>query len=350
MLTQNALNTDGCRRWFLDEPEANVLSAAKERELLVELTDCKEQLLRSTRRPDGSEWGVSIPDADFQRLVHDLASSFTASEPGSSAIGAVARRYQQIRSMLAMANSRLVAHIAKRYLSRGISGADLIQEGFCGLLAAIDRFDTANTTRLGTYAGFWICQAMQRAIAGGAYPVRLNPKQLQRMIQSMPHAPGMSNDPFADADPWSTETPEDVRRDYAAIRPRISLDAPCQADEATPLASFLAAVSEPDKDEGELTEFLGKVFQSLNPREHLVLKLRFGLDGESRQSLSEISKILKVSKERVRQIEERALDKMRTAADVSDFIDSGSTRRSIAGRLDYSPAPRRLERTRAGKA
>ncbi len=336
MLTQNALNTDGARRWFLDEPEANVLSAAKERELLLELTDCKERILRATRRPDGSEWGVSIPDADFQRLVRNLANTFTAMAPGAAAVGALARRYEEIRNIVAMANSRLVAHIAKRYLNRGISGSDLIQEGFCGLLSAIDRFDTANTTRLGTYAGFWISQAMQRAIAGGAYPVRLNPKQLQKLIQSMPQVPGLSMDPTTEPDAWSTDRPELIRRDFAAIRPRVSLDSPCRADEATPLASFLASVSEPDPDEGELIEFLDKVFESLNPREHLVLKLRFGLDGESRQSLSEISKVLKVSKERVRQIEERALDKMRAAADGSDFLDSGRTRRSLGNRLDYS--------------
>ena len=70
--------------------------------------------------------------------------------------------------MLAMANSRLVAYIARRYFNRGISPADLIQEGFCGLLEAIDRFDPINTTRLATYASWWIRQALQRAIANGA--------------------------------------------------------------------------------------------------------------------------------------------------------------------------------------
>ena len=350
MLTQNVLDTEGPRRWFLDAPEANVLSPAKERELLLELTDCKERILRSTRRPDGSEWDLSIPDAEFQRVVHDLASTLTALESGLAAVGALARRYEEIRTALAMANSRLVAHIAKRYLNRGISGADLIQEGFCGLLSAIDRFDTANTTRLGTYAGFWISQAMQRAIAGGAYPVRLNPKQLQRLVRAMPQSPGMSNDSSPEGVPRYTDRSEPSRQDLAAIRPRVSLDAPCRADDATPLANFLASVSEPDHDESELIEFLGKVLRALNPREHLVLKLRFGLDGESRQSLNQISKILKISKERVRQIEGRALEKLRDVADGSDFIDSGRPRRSIAGRLDYSPARAGLDRSRARKS
>ena len=166
----------------------------------------------------------------------------------------------------------------------------------------------------------------------------------------MPLAPGMSNDPSMDADPWSTDRSNALRQDLAAIRPRVSLDAPCRADEATPLASFLASVSEPDPDDGELTEFLEKVFEALNPREHLVLKLRFGLDGESCQSLSEISKVLNVSKERVRQIEERALDKMRNVADGSDFLDSGRSRRPLGGRLDFTPAPPGVSRVRASKS
>jgi RNA polymerase primary sigma factor len=339
MLTQNLLNTEGPRRWFLDAPEANVLSSAKERELLLELNDCKERILLATRRPDGSEWDLSIPDVEFQRVVHDLANTFTAPEPSRATTLALARRYEEIRNALAMANSRLVAHIAKRYLDRGISAADLIQEGFCGLLAAIDRFDTANTTRLGTYAGFWISQAMQRAIAGGAYPVRLNPKQLQRLVKAMPQSPGMRDDhPYAGAAAPDADRCEPFRKDLAAIRPRVSLDSPCRADEATPLASFLASVSEPDPDEGERSEFLGKAFRALNSREHLVVKLRFGLDGESRQSLGQISKILKISKERVRQIEGRALEKLRNVADGSDFLDFGRNRRPIAGRLDYAPA------------
>src|SRR5262249_7016049 len=83
------------------------------------------------------------------------------------------------------AHSRLVAYIARRYLNRGVSPADLIQEGFCGLLEAIDRFDTINTTRLATYAAWWIRQALQRAIAGAGYPVRLSPRQLRRLAQSL---------------------------------------------------------------------------------------------------------------------------------------------------------------------
>ena len=107
-------------------------------------------------------------------------------EPCHPAIPHLARRYEEIRAALAMANSRLVAYLARQYLNRGISPADLLQEGFCGLLEAIDRFDPVNTTRLATYASWWIRQALQRAIADGSYPVRLTPRQLRRLAQALP--------------------------------------------------------------------------------------------------------------------------------------------------------------------
>ena len=93
-----------------------------------------------------------------------------------------------------MANVRLVAHVAKRYHDRGIPPGDLIQEGFCALLVAIDRFDVVNETRLATYAIWWIRQAIQRAVAGGAYPVRLNPRQLHQLAQAQAMFGGGGND------------------------------------------------------------------------------------------------------------------------------------------------------------
>ena len=79
---------------------------------------------------------------------------------------------------------RLVAHVAKRFRDRGIAYSDLLQEGFCGLLEAIDRFDLTHETKLATYATWWIRQAMQRAVAAGAYPVRLSPRHLRQLAQN----------------------------------------------------------------------------------------------------------------------------------------------------------------------
>ena len=130
-----------------------------------------------------ADWSESPSETAFQQIVRELASSARRARSTSSALQPVAKRYQQIRSQLALANVRLVAHVAKRYAGRGVPPADLIQEGICSLLAAIDRFDIVNQTRLATYAIWWIRQGIQRAIAASAYPVRLNPRQLLRLAQ-----------------------------------------------------------------------------------------------------------------------------------------------------------------------
>jgi RNA polymerase primary sigma factor len=342
MRTPEFLDADGPRRWFLDAPEAQVMSAARERELVLELADCRRLILAATRRADGSEWDLSRPDAEFRRTVRSLANdrgadvsadgdgagAGSSDDPRAAAIPHLARRYEEIRGALAMANSRLVAYIARRYLNRGVSPADLIQEGFCGLLEAIDRFDPVNTTRLATYASWWIRQALQRAIADSSYPVRLTTRQLRRLAQSLPRdagpvvpdVPGRDRAPQPGADrPAPAPRPARHRdaaswSELAAIRPRVSLDAVSRMDGSTPLTDFLAIVPGADREAEEISGSVESLLMALSGREQLVVKLRFGLDGQARHSLSQIGEVLAVSKERVRQIQERALRKLRDAA------------------------------------
>lgn len=349
MPTPEYLDADVRRRWFLDTPESQVMAAASERELLLELVDCRQALLRATRRPDGSAWDLARPDAEFRRAVRELAEAGAAldvhSDTGPSAHSSdpslvrLARRYEAIRDSLALANARLVAYIAKRYLNRGISPADLLQEGFCGLLEAIDRFDPVNTTRLATYAAWWIRQAIQRAIANGSYPVRLTPRQLRKLarLNAQASVPGAADiqqpaDTFApdrdgeagtdETSDTGTERPVSGRAtaegvtwfELAAIRPRVSLDSVSRFDGTTPMADLLICDSDSDSDDETRGESLSSLLAFLSPREQLILKLRFGLDGQARHSLSQIGHVLTVSKERVRQIEDRALRKLRLAA------------------------------------
>jgi RNA polymerase primary sigma factor len=324
MGTHQVLHNGGPRRAFLDAPEAEVLSRENERRMLLELADCTARLLQATRRPDGSEWGSTVGDAEFQRVVRDLAGAGTTTDPHTAALRAVARRHQEIRTALALANSRLVAYLAKRFSNRGVASADLIQDGFCGLLIAIDRYDPSNTTRLATYAGWWIRQAMQQTIAGGAYPVRLNPKQLQRLRRAIAQCPAIPVSLPATAHQSHEDRSATPWRELAALRPRVPLDASCRNDGLTPLSDLLATAREPVENESEAVEYLGSLLGVLKPREQVVLKLRFGLDGESRHSLSQVSTALSISKERVRQIQERALQKLRVAADERDGLGPGS--------------------------
>lgn len=279
-----------------DEAQTRVLSASEERTLLRDLHDCKKRL------PAEGE-GTAASRVDFDR-------------------------YRELRTRLAMANVRLVAHVAKRYRDHGISDADLLQEGFCGLLEAIDRFDLSHGTKLGTYATWWIRQAMQRAVAEGAYPVRLSPRHLRLLAQNqdvLERGPGSPDAAGARPDAQAKPAPnyEMIHRIQTATRPAVSLDATAGGDGDDGF-TLLQTLSDPERDHTDAlsrNEALSRLLQTLRPREKEVVALRFGVTGQPRKSLSQVGKLLKVSKERIRQIQNSALAKLRAAADEAQIND-----------------------------
>ena len=225
MYMHNFRQSEATWQALLNSPEAKVLGAAAERELLVELNDCRERMRLGLARPTENEWRTTAGLAEFQQRVRELASAEPRLDPQLTALKAVACRYQKIRASLAMANVRLVAHIAKRYHGRGIPYGDLIQEGVCALLVAIDRFEVANGTRLATYAIWWIRQGIQRTVAAGAYPVRLNPRQLQKLAQANLAPADLERGRSARVDSPGLGGSQTIERLLAATRPTLSLDA-----------------------------------------------------------------------------------------------------------------------------
>ena len=301
----------------LSNETTELLGALKERELLRGLADCKRKLSEALAKIDDS----NAPDGsnEASSLAHYIAALHEGRGPYEATLGAVARRYSDIRGKLAMANMRLVAHVAKRFRDRGVSYSDLMQEGFCGLLESIDRFDVTHETKLATYATWWIRQAMQRAVASGAYPVRLSPRHLRQLAQSqdeVDRGPGRERSVTN-----SGEAPSEmIQRIHAATRPTISLDASIDAETNFNLHQTM---SDPEADQTadfDLDETVTKLMDILRPREQEVLALRFGLGGHDRLSLSQVGKVLLVSKERIRQIQDRALEKLRAAALVHDLV------------------------------
>ncbi len=299
---------------ILDDADTRVLGAGEERELLRDLAACKQKLAKALAQLDG----VDLPRGadDPQALAHFIASGRANDGVAQARLGAVFHRYSELRGKLALANMRLVAHVAKRFRDRGVAYSDLIQEGFCGLLEAIDRFDLTHETKLATYATWWIRQAMQRSVASGAYPVRLSPRHLRQLAQSQEEAEraggARGRRPGSESPGGS---PEMIRRIQAATRPTVSFDATLETDSNF---SLLQIMSDPEGDrtgEIDMDETVGRLMEGLRPREQQVLSLRFGLSGEPRLSLSQVGKVLEVSKERVRQIQDRALQKLRAAAE-----------------------------------
>jgi RNA polymerase primary sigma factor len=305
----------------MDASTVVVLKPREERKLLQELADCKTKLACALASIEGID--VQRGADDPQTLARYIASTYASEGPTAATLGAVYQKYSDLRGKLAMANLRLVAHVAKPFRNRGIPYSDLLQEGFCGLLEAIDRFDLTHQTKLATYATWWIRQSMQRAVASGAYPVRLTPRHLRQLAQNQEILEGRERTDLnqgTDTQPASGSA-EMIHRIQTATRPTISLDATYHRGSSF---NLLQTMSDPEGDrtgDVDSDEAVHKLILGLRPREQQVLSLRFGLGGRERLSLSQVGKVLEVSKERVRQIQDRALQKLRTTAEQEKLVD-----------------------------
>jgi RNA polymerase primary sigma factor len=305
----------------LESSAIEVLSSQKERSLLQELADCKTKLAQALASIEGIEAPAGADDP--QSLANFISSAYSSDAARGARLGAIYRKYSELRGKLALANLRLVAHVAKRFRDRGIPYSDLLQEGFCGLLEAIDRFDMTHQTKLATYATWWIRQSMQRAVASGAYPVRLTPRHLRQLAQNQEELERLEREGRnLPGDDSGTAAPSEmIDRIHTATRPTISLDA---AFDPESNFSLLQTMSDPEGDrtaDVDTDEAVKKLIRSLRPREQEVLSLRFGLQGRDRLSLSQVGRVLHVSKERVRQIQDRALQKLRQIAEKENLLD-----------------------------
>ncbi|MGH1394376.1 MAG: RNA polymerase sigma factor RpoD [Trichormus sp.] len=298
---------DSIRLYLQEIGRIRLLRADEEIELarkiadLLELERVRDRLQdQLEREPEYREWAeaVQLPLPAFRYRLH------------------IGRR---AKDKMVQSNLRLVVSIAKKYMNRGLSFQDLIQEGSLGLIRAAEKFDHEKGYKFSTYATWWIRQAITRAIADQSRTIRL-PVHLYETISRIKKttkllSQEMGRKPTEEEIATRMEmTIEKLRFIAKSAQLPISLETPIGKEEDSRLGDFIESDGETPEDQVSknlLREDLEKVLDSLSPRERDVLRLRYGLDDGRMKTLEEIGQIFNVTRERIRQIEAKALRKLR---------------------------------------
>ncbi len=271
-----------------------------------QLAKLKVDILRCQKRLDRLETGTFLSIAEIKNINREISMG-----------KAKARR---AKKEMVEANLRLVISIAKKYTNRGLQFLDLIQEGNIGLMKAVDKFEYRRGYKFSTYATWWIRQAITRSIADQARTIRIPVHMIETINKlnriSRQLLQEMGREPTPDELAERMEMPEDkVRKVLKIAKEPISMETPIGDDEDSHLGDFIedAEVSSPvDSATSEgLKETTHAVLAGLTPREAKVLRMRFGIDMNTDHTLEEVGKQFDVTRERIRQIEAKALRKLR---------------------------------------
>jgi RNA polymerase primary sigma factor len=306
---QQAIDTDDVVGLYLKEAGRVPLLTAEEEVELAKRMEAGRFASEHLKRADGSL--KADERADLQRIINDAKDA---------------------QEHLVRANSRLVISVAKKYIGRGVPFLDLIQEGNIGLIRAARKFEYQRGHKFSTYATWWIRQAVSRAVADQGRTIRVPVHmgdQINRLRRvSLTLTQELGHDPSIDELALALETtPDRVSNLIEVARRPISLEAPTDEDEESEIGDFVEDTRSPAPpvltDRQMLGEHLATALKRLPPREAHILQLRYGLlDGEM-HTLEEVGKAIGVTRERVRQLEAQALNRLRRSSShqiLHDFL------------------------------